>query len=245
MTTWRTRARPAMLALCLVLAACGKSELYSKLSEGQANEMLAVLQASGLSASKEEHAETGWTVSTDSDDFAKAVEVLHAQGYPRDDFATLGTVFKKEGFVSSPTEERARLVYGMSQELSHTISEIDGVVQARVHLALPEDKPLAETTQPSSASVFIKYRPGTNIESQVVPEHLGRDVPGTAAADGGRGNGRGGDVRQPRHDRHSHPAADRAWHRLSQLAPLAAAADGDRQARPLEHRRWCRPIGIS
>jgi len=166
-TTWRTRAQPTLIALCLVLAACGKSELYSKLSEGQANEMIAVLQASGLSASKQENSETGWTVSTSSADFSKAVEVLHAQGYPRDDFASLGTVFKKEGFVSSPTEERARLVYGMSQELSHTISEIDGVVQARVHLALPEDKPLAESTQPSSASVFIKYRPGTNIEGQV------------------------------------------------------------------------------
>jgi type III secretion protein J len=159
--------RAAVIALCMLLAACGKAELYSKLTEAQANEMIAVLQSAGIEASKADGGEAGWTLTTPSGDFARAVEVLHAQGLPREEFATLGTVFKKEGFVSSPTEERARLVYGMSQELSHTVSEIDGVIQARVHLVLPEREPLAQGTQPASASVFIKYRPGANIDAQV------------------------------------------------------------------------------
>lgn len=161
------RARPALIGLCLLLAACGEEELYSKLTETQVNEMIAVLQSAGISATKKENGEAGWTLLTDKGDFGRAVEVLHSQGYPREDFASLGTVFKREGLVSSPTEEKARLVYGMSQELSHTISEIDGVVQARVHLVLPDNQPLAETGQPASASVFIKYRPGTNIETQI------------------------------------------------------------------------------
>ena len=165
MTSLMRRALP--LLLLLTLAACGRAELYSKLTEAQANEMIAVLQASGITATKTETADKGWTVATSKGSFARSVQVLHEQGFPRDDFASLGTVFKKEGFVSSPTEERARLVYGLSQELSHTISEIDGVVQARVHLSLPEAQPLAETKQPSSASVFIKYRAGVNMDAQV------------------------------------------------------------------------------
>ena len=159
--------RGTVIALCILLVACGRVELYSKLTETQANEMIAVLQSAGIEASKQENGEAGWTLMLSSSDFGRAVEVLRAQGYPREEFATLGTVFKKEGFVSSPTEERARLVYGMSQELSHTVSEIDGVVQARVHLVLPENQPLAQSAQPASASVFIKYRPGTNIDAQV------------------------------------------------------------------------------
>jgi len=159
--------RPALIGLCLLLAACGRAELYSKLTESQANEMIAVLQSAGIGAIKQEKGEDGWTLLTEEGDFSRAVEVLHAQGYPREEFASLGTVFKREGLVSSPTEEKARLVYGMSQELSHTISEIDGVVQARVHLVLPDTQPLAETGQPASASVFIKYRPGTNIDTQI------------------------------------------------------------------------------
>lgn len=168
MPDWRKRIRFAVASLGLfLLAACGRAELYSKLSEGQANEMIAVLQRAGIDASKEDGGETGWKISTAKGDFGRAVEVLQSQGYPRQDFATLGSVFKKEGFVSSPTEERARLNWGLSQELSRTLTEIDGVVQARVHLALPEDAPLAETKAPASASVFIKYRPGTDINAQV------------------------------------------------------------------------------
>lgn len=159
--------RAALLGLALLLAACSNAALYSKLTEPQANEMIAVLHGAGISASKRDEGEKGWALLTSSSDFSRAIEVLHSQGYPREDFATLGSVFKKEGFVSSPTEEHARLVYGMSQELAHTVSEIDGVVQARVHLVLPENQPLAQTVQPASASVFIKYRPGTNIDAQV------------------------------------------------------------------------------
>lgn len=161
------KMRPALIGLCLLLAACGRAELYSKLTETQANEMIAVLHSAGIEATKKEAGENGWTLQTEKGDFSRAVEVLHSQGYPREEFASLGTVFKREGLVSSPTEEKARLVYGMSQELSHTISEIDGVVQARVHLVLPDNQPLAETGQPASASVFIKYRPGTNIDTQI------------------------------------------------------------------------------
>jgi type III secretion protein J len=161
------KMRPALIGLCLLLAACGRAELYSKLTETQANEMIAVLHSAGIEATKKEAGENGWTLQTEKGDFSRAVEVLHSQGYPREEFASLGTVFKREGLVSSPTEEKARLVYGMSQELSHTISEIDGVVQARVHLVLPDNQPLAETGQPASASVFIKYRPGTNIDAQI------------------------------------------------------------------------------
>lgn len=165
---WTKRLKLLLAGLGLVLlAACGRAELYGKLSEAQANEMIAVLQRSGIEAEKQSAGEAGWTLTTAKGDFGKAVEILQSQGYPRQDFATLGTVFKKEGFVSSPTEERARLNWGLSQELSRTLTQIDGVVQARVHLALPEDAPLAETKAPASASVFIKYRPGTDINGQI------------------------------------------------------------------------------
>ena len=168
MDDWLKRARFMLASLGLILlAACGRAELYGKLSEAQANEMIAALQRAGIQAEKSEAGEAGWSISTAKGDFGRAVEVLQSQGYPRQDFATLGSVFKKEGFVSSPTEERARLNWGLSQELSRTLGEIDGVVQARVHLALPADAPLAETKAPASASVFIKYRPGTDIAAQV------------------------------------------------------------------------------
>lgn len=151
------------VAALLALAGCGKAELYADLAEPQANEMIAVLQNAGIDASKSPLKEGRWSVAAPEGDFARSVAILRAQGLPRDDFANLGDLFKKEGFVSSPIEERARLIHGLSQELAHTISDIDGVVQARVHLAMPQPDPLNQTQKPASASVFIKYRPGVNM----------------------------------------------------------------------------------
>ena len=64
---------------------------------------------------------------------------MHNNGFPRGQFTTIGEVFKKSGMVSSPTEDRIRFMYALSQSLSETISQIDGVVTARVHIVLPEE----------------------------------------------------------------------------------------------------------
>jgi type III secretion protein J len=158
--------RAGALALALLLAACGGQEIHTGLSENEANEMVAVLSTAGVSAAKAAGDKETWSVSVDDGDFARAVEVLRANGLPREEFESLGTVFKKEGFTSSPLAERARLIYGLSQELSRTISGIDGVVQARVHMTMPEADPLSRAAAPASASVFVKYRPGFDLRNQ-------------------------------------------------------------------------------
>jgi len=158
--------RCLMLLPLLLLVACGRQELYGQLDEQQANEMIAALRKNNIEAQKQPGDDGVWNVSVNPENFSRSVEVLRANGLPRDQFASLGQVFEKKGFVSSPMEERARLIYGLSQELSHTVSEIDGVVQARVHLAIPEPDPLSEKLKPSSAAVFIKYQPGFDLRNQ-------------------------------------------------------------------------------
>lgn len=151
---------------CFLLAACGAQEVYGNLKESEANEMISVLRTASIEASKGSAGEGKWSISVDQAQFSRAVQVLRANGYPKDEFESLGKIFEKKGFVSSPVEERARLHYGLSQELSNTISQIDGVVDARVHLAIPEADPLSEKTRPSSAAVFIKYQPGFDLRNQ-------------------------------------------------------------------------------
>ncbi len=149
-------------AATLALTACGREPLYGELEEQQVNEMLAVLVGAGVDASKI-RGEKGWSLEVGRSDLPQAMAVLKAEGYPREHYDSLGQVFRKEGFVSTPLEERARLLYALSQELSRTVSSIDGVVVARVHLAIPERRPLSEEKQLSSASVFIKYKPGSQV----------------------------------------------------------------------------------
>lgn len=175
-------ARTTMAAaLALLLAACGEQVLYSDLSERQANELVAALRVEGLPADKQSR-DGKFAVSTSAEQFAPAMRLLAAKGLPRESFDTLGKVFKREGFVSSPLEERARLQHAMSQEIANTLAQIDGVVTARVHLVVPERNPLADKPQPAAASVFIKHRPDRDLAAQAtqIKALVVNGVPGLA-----------------------------------------------------------------
>ncbi|OED36878.1 EscJ/YscJ/HrcJ family type III secretion inner membrane ring protein [Chromatiales bacterium (ex Bugula neritina AB1)] len=156
--------KKVLLLACatLLLVSC-KTELYTGLSEREVNEMLAVLIENGISSSKEVSKDKTSTLLVEEGDFAKAVSLLKRNGLPRTQFENIGQIFKKEGLISSPMEERARFAYGLSQELSDTISQIDGVLQARVQVVLPENFSPLERNVPSSASVFIRHKPDANI----------------------------------------------------------------------------------
>lgn len=156
-----TRRMAAMICLILILGAC-KTELYTGLTEREANEMVAALVGAGIPAAKAGSG-TAITVSVDDARFADAMAILDSRGLPARQYDSMGDVFKKEGLVSSPTEERARLVYALSQELSRTIAEIDGVLSARIHVVLPESDMLGRDIKPSSASVFLRYAPGSDV----------------------------------------------------------------------------------
>lgn len=152
----------------LLLQACSV-ELYSNLNQRQANEIVATLMRHGIPAQREAGKDGKMTVSVQKGRFAEAMAILDESGLPKQEFQTLGEVFKRDGLVSSPVEERATMIYGLSQELSQTISDIDGVLSARVHLVLPENDPLKQQLVPSSASVFIRHRASVPM-NELIPQ---------------------------------------------------------------------------
>ena len=119
---------------------------------------LAALLESGIAATKAPGDEGTWNVMIGEKDFAEAATLCERRGLPRRTFNGVGVVFKKTGMVSSPSEERIRFMDAIAQDLSQTISMIDGVVDARVHVVLPENDPFAKNTLPSSAAVALRSR---------------------------------------------------------------------------------------
>ncbi|MEQ5842612.1 type III secretion inner membrane ring lipoprotein SctJ [Paraburkholderia acidicola] len=155
----------AVLLACV--AGCSQ-ELYSGLEERDANQMISVLSDAGINASKE-NVETrdggsSWQVDVDSGEVGDALKVLRAHGLPHQQLESLGQIFQQQGLVATPSEERVRYIYGVQQELARTLDDVDGVVVAHVQVVIPENDPLSDKVKPSSASVYIKYRPGVDLQ---------------------------------------------------------------------------------
>jgi type III secretion protein J len=151
----------------IALAGCNQ-EVYSGLSQQEANAMLLALNQRGIDASKGSK-ENGASIVVDSARLTDAIGALNEAGFPRKKFETLGDVFKPGGLVPSPTEERARFLYATDQELTAAISQIDGVLSAQVEVVLPQNDLLARSPTPSSASVFVRYAAGSGVD-QLVPQ---------------------------------------------------------------------------
>lgn len=154
---------PTLLLLCALTVAGCKANLYSDLTEVEANQMLAALMSNGIPAEKIDLGKA-FTVKVEKRDMVRAIEVLEAKGYPKNTRQSMGTIFQKSGIISSPFEERVRYIYALGQEVEKTLSEIDGVVAARVHVVLPDQPELGQAPKPSSAAVFIKQEPSVDLE---------------------------------------------------------------------------------
>lgn len=162
-----------LAAASLLLAGCDKeTTLHAGLEERQANLVMAALLDAGIDCRKEPGEEGTWNVLVAEPKFADAVNLLEKAGLPRLPHQGIGEVFKKTGMISSPSEERIRFMDALAQDLAKTISGIEGVVDARVHIVLPENDPFARHAMPSSAAVAIRSRWDADL-TDIVPSVKG------------------------------------------------------------------------
>ena len=108
-----------IFSLAALLVGC-KVEMYTGLSEEQANQMLSTLLRRGIAAEKVAAGKDGYTLSVEDEQLVLALQVLKENSLPRESFKSLGDVFGGDGMISSSSEEQARLAYALSQELADT-----------------------------------------------------------------------------------------------------------------------------
>jgi len=155
----------AAIVTLLALSAC-KVEMHTGLDEQAANEMLAALLSSGVSAEKKP-GKKGVSLLVAEAQFSEAVELLQSRGLPRNKYTNIGEVFDAEGLVASPMQEWAKLNYAKSQELSQSISSIPGVVRVSVNIAETRKDGPFDKTRPPSASVVVQMEQNLMTEDLV------------------------------------------------------------------------------
>lgn len=151
----------ASLAM-MVMAGCGQP-LHHDLDEAQANAMVVALSQHGFEAEKirDPHDGDRWAVSVPQADRVEAWSVLQQEGLPRPAASGFGDFYPGGGLIPTAQEERVVLQYATARELQTSLLKVDGIVDAHVHLVLPEQPRVqmsnTAVAQPR-ASVLVQWR---------------------------------------------------------------------------------------
>jgi flagellar M-ring protein FliF len=169
------------LALLAVVAlwswGSGYSVLYAGLSSEEGGRTLAELQKLNISY---KITEGGRVILVPSADVGRARLQLAAHGVPKQD-SDEWAILDNESLGVSPFVEQVHYVRGVESALSRTVRDIDGVISAKVSLAMPKETDFLATAPKPSASVLLRLRPGTELTSAQVDGIVGlvaSSVPG-------------------------------------------------------------------
>ena len=163
---WNRAARAlVVLVVVLLSAGCQSVNVISGLEENQALEIIVLLRQNGITATKspvEGGQDIAWTVAVDSRDASNAFLVLAENELPRDQPKGFEAFFGQSKLIPTETEEKAIFLQAQSGELARTIERMPSVIDARVHISIPNHDPLRQLMQGEkppqpSASVFVKY----------------------------------------------------------------------------------------
>ena len=140
------------------------SLLYGNLGQQDAAQIAQALEANSIPYKLDG---TTGQITVPADRVHDARLQLAGQGLPEGDggFAVMS---KDPGFGVSQFMEGARYQHALETELARTISNLQQVEGARVHLALPRQSAFIRDRRPPSASVFVQLKPGRRLESEQV-----------------------------------------------------------------------------
>jgi len=150
------------VAVGLSFAAGCAIPVATNLDEAAANHAVVALEQGGVHASKEPDAvnEGRWLLSVAREDAAAAVAVLQQENLPGPETVGVLEALGKSSLVSSRTEQQAKLLVGTAGELEKSLRQLDGVLSARVHLAVSSKNALDFDAAPPepTASVLLRHR---------------------------------------------------------------------------------------
>jgi type III secretion protein J len=157
------KLRCVILVSILLLTGC-KVDLYSNLSEQDANQMLALLLSNNIAAEKQKDSSGNVALFVEKNHFVNAVEILRQNGFPRKQFQSAEDIFPSGQLVTSPAQENTKIIYLKEQALERMFNNIEGVTSASVTIAMGVQQGAGfEKKEKPSASVLIRHSPDMNL----------------------------------------------------------------------------------
>lgn len=134
--------------------------LFYNLDSSEAAGILEILDQKGIS-----YKVSGDTIYVPED----MVDELRISIYSDEYSSSKGfELFDESTFGLTDTEARVMYQRALETELARTISSIDGIKKARVHLVLPEDSVFVSDTKEATASITLKLQPGFSLNEKQV-----------------------------------------------------------------------------
>jgi len=170
------------LVMYMIVQKPDVTTLYASLPDAEKARVVEALRNGGMDVSIDP---TTGDVLVPTSDYHSSKMMLAAQGLPTsvpEGYSGIGDI----PLGASRSVENVKIKQAQEMELAKSISEIDGVIAARVHLAIPEKSVFARSSVPPSASVFMQMSNGRTLGTHQVSAivHLvSSSVPSMAKSD--------------------------------------------------------------
>ena len=156
--------RLLLLAILLLATAC-REPLMHNLKEVEANTIVMHLHAAGVTAQKESQPDGKWSIVVAQTDVVRAMQTLNERRLLR---KAPPNNNKSSSMLASREEQKLQFERTLSSEMEYTLTTMPGVLDARVHLNLPERDPLLgevlDTQSSASASVLLVHEDGAKVD---------------------------------------------------------------------------------
>ncbi len=139
--------------------------LYSDLSTMDSGAIAAKLEETKIPY---EMSADGTRILVSDTDVGKARMLLAQSGLPNGGSMGYEIFDKQSGFGTTNAVQNINSMRALEGALARTISALDPVRSARVHLVLPQRELFSRENRPASASVALGLRPGKHLESEQV-----------------------------------------------------------------------------
>ena len=139
------------------------STLYSNLDEGEAGEVVAYLNDNKISYHL---SDGGRTIAVPADKVYQTRIALASEGLPRS--GTIGySIFDQNNLGMTDFLMNLNFRRALEGELTRTITQLNEVLAARVHIVIPKDRLLKQDKKEATASVVLKLKGGGLTKQQI------------------------------------------------------------------------------